>query len=107
MKRTPFRNISSVLRKPLSKKIQEISTKNSYSEPDEEIMFYSDQLVKVERIRKLFDTCEETVTLTDEETNIFADEFEFGIFDVIRSFEDVDNINWLVAVIDVYKRATA
>ena len=43
--------------------------------------------------------------LTKEECIAICDFIEINIFDNIRRDDEIDNINWLVMMMDIYKRA--
>lgn len=44
------------------------------------------------------------IELTKSQCKNIAEFIEFGIFDEIRNNEDIDNINWLVDMMDAYKK---
>ena len=44
------------------------------------------------------------VTITQDEAIALSDILEFGIFALIRSDEDADNIMWLCNLCNVYKK---
>ena len=44
------------------------------------------------------------IELTKSEAETIVDMIELYIFDIIRQDEEIDNINWLSTVMEIYKK---
>ena len=44
------------------------------------------------------------IELTKKETDVLIELIELNLFDIIRKDEEIDNIEWLAAIMSVYEK---